>query len=291
MSTGASSVLFAGARRRRAQTQRFPAFDPERIFILGDADLDGRLSLEEYRDFLRSSPRMRNAAAATIEPMFRRIDADRDGFLSLVGIPQVLPAEARRRGCQDGHAEGEAAGRGHARRPHHARAGGFFEAKIRPVLATQCGKCHASTAEKLRGGLRLDSREALRLGGDSGPAIVPGKPDESLLIRAIRYRDDELRMPPKAKLPDAVIADFEAWVKMGAPTPEPGRRASRQRPSIDLAKGREFWSFRPPKKSAPPAVKRADGRAATSTGSSSRRSNPEGSPRSPTPAGRGSFAG
>src|SRR5205085_4014877 len=95
----------------------------------------------------------------------------------------------------------------------------FFEAKIRPVLVTQCGKCHAQTAEKLKGGLRLDSREGLRRGGDSGPAVVPGKPEASLLIRAIRYRDEELRMPPKEKLADAVVADFEAWVKMGAPDP------------------------------------------------------------------------
>ena len=101
----------------------------------------------------------------------------------------------------------------------------FFEAKIRPVLATHCGKCHSSTAEKLRGGLRVDSREGLRQGGDTGPAIVPGKPDESLLIRAIRYRDEELQMPPKAKLPDAVVADFEAWVRMGAPDPRTGPAA------------------------------------------------------------------
>ena len=87
------------------------------------------------------------------------------------------------------------------------------------VLVSQCGKCHSQTAEKVRGGLRLDSRADLRRGGDSGAAVVPGKPEESLLIRAIRYRNEELRMPPKAKLPDAVIADFEAWLKMGAPDP------------------------------------------------------------------------
>ena len=114
----------------------------------------------------------------------------------------------------------------------------FFEAKIRPVLATQCGKCHASTAEKLRGGLRIDSREGLRTGGDSGPAIVPGKPDESLLIQAIRYRDEELKMPPKARLSDAVVADFETWVKMGAPDPRTGPAAVAARPAVDLEKGR-----------------------------------------------------
>ncbi len=135
----------------------------------------------------------------------------------------------------------------------------FFEAKIRPVLVTHCGKCHASTAEKLRGGLRLDSREGLRLGGDSGPAIVPGQPEESLLIRAIRYRDEDLRMPPKEKLPDAVVADFEAWVRMGAPDPRTGPVAApRGAPSAELAKGREFWSFQPPKASSPPSVKRTD---------------------------------
>jgi Ca2+-binding EF-hand superfamily protein len=75
-------LLLAAPIQARAQAQRFPAFDAERIFMLGDADLDGRLSLDEYREFLRSSPRMKNAVAE-IEPMFRRLDADRDGFLSL----------------------------------------------------------------------------------------------------------------------------------------------------------------------------------------------------------------
>ena len=126
----------------------------------------------------------------------------------------------------------------------------FFEAKIRPVLVSQCGKCHASTAEKLRGGLHVDTREGLRLGGESGPAVVPGKPEESLLIRALRYRDQELRMPPKGKLPDAVVADFEKWVKMGAPDPRTGPSPVADRPLAASLPTREFWSFRPPKRSA-----------------------------------------
>src|SRR5262249_41058491 len=126
------------------------------------------------------------------------------------------------------------------------------------VLVTHCGKCHSSTAEKLRGGLRLDSREGLRTGGDSGAAIVPGNPDESLLIQAIRYRDDELQMPPKAKLSDAVIADFEAWVKSGAPAPRTGPTNVATDSQAAPTKGRAFWSFQPPKKVPPPAVKRAD---------------------------------
>ncbi|WP_406694256.1 DUF1549 domain-containing protein [Singulisphaera sp. Ch08] len=246
-------LVLLPAGRTSAQVQRFPAFDPERIFSLGDADLDGRLSLEEYRDFLRTSPRMRGGAAA-IGPMFRRLDADRDGFLSTAEYRKSFsPRPGGAAVKPDARKEmptGEA-----SITPDQEK---FFEAKIRPVLATQCGKCHASTAEKLRGGLQLDSREALRLGGDSGPAIVPGNPDESLLIRAIRYRDDEVQMPPKAKLPDSVVADFEAWVKMGAPDPRTAPAGVGARPSVDLAKGREFWSFRQPKKSAPPVVKRED---------------------------------
>ncbi len=83
-------LLLAAPAQAQTQAQRFPAFDPERIFMLGDADLDGRLSLDEYRDFLRSSPRMKNAAAA-IEPLFRRLDADRDGFLSLAEYRKSFP--------------------------------------------------------------------------------------------------------------------------------------------------------------------------------------------------------
>jgi hypothetical protein len=197
-------------------------------------------------------------AAATIEPMFRRLDADRDGFLSLSeyrkSFPQRPVSAAAKPEAPKEKPSGEDA-REASITPDQEK---FFEAKIRPVLATQCGKCHASTAEKLRGGLRLDSREALRLGGESGPAIAPGNPDESLLVRAIRYRDDELRMPPKTRLPDAVVADFEAWVKMGAPDPRTAPTGVAARPSVDLAAGREFWSFRQPKKSAPPAVKWAN---------------------------------
>ena len=179
--------------------------------------------------------------------MFRRIDADRDGFLSLLEYRKSFPqrpggAAARPDRPKEASSQPNAADASIT--PEQER---FFEAKIRPVLATQCGKCHASTAEKLRGGLKLDSRDALRLGGDSGPVVVPGKPEESLLIRAIRYRDDELRMPPKARLPDTVIADFENWITMGAPDPRTGPSRNTAIPSIDLAKGREFWSFRFPR--------------------------------------------
>src|ERR1700759_3343306 len=76
----------------------------------------------------------------------------------------------------------------------------FFEAKVRPVLVEHCYSCHSQEAKKERGGLRVDTKESLRAGGDSGPALAPGKPDESLLIKAIRYQHEDLKMPPKGKL-------------------------------------------------------------------------------------------
>ncbi len=97
----------------------------------------------------------------------------------------------------------------------------FFENKIRPVLADHCYKCHSTLAEKVKGDLLLDSRDALLKGGESGPVIVPGNPDASLLIQAIRYTNTDLQMPKDKKLADDEIADLEAWVKMGRRTRAP----------------------------------------------------------------------
>ncbi|HJZ93083.1 MAG TPA: c-type cytochrome domain-containing protein, partial [Gemmataceae bacterium] len=93
-----------------------------------------------------------------------------------------------------------------------------YEARIRPVLVEHCYKCHSAEHKTEKGGLRLDTREGMLKGGESGPAIVPGKPGDSLLIRAIRQTGDGPKMPPKGKLPPAVVADFEAWIAAGAPT-------------------------------------------------------------------------
>ena len=85
----------------------------------------------------------------------------------------------------------------------------FSEAHVRPVFVNECYKCHSRDADKIKGGLMLDTREGVLHGGDTGPAIVPGKPAESLLIKAIRYTDDDLQMPPKGhKLGDDEIADL-----------------------------------------------------------------------------------
>src|SRR4051794_18690510 len=87
----------------------------------------------------------------------------------------------------------------------------FFEKAIRPVLADKCYKCHSAEAQKVKGGLLLDTREGIRDGGDSGHAVMPGNPGESLLLKAIHWDDKEMRMPPQkegGKLPPNVIADF-----------------------------------------------------------------------------------
>ncbi len=127
----------------------------------------------------------------------------------------------------------------------------FFEAKIRPVLVEQCISCHG--AEKQRGNLRLDSKEAVLKGGDTGPALVPGKAKDSLLVQALHHK--ELKMPPKKKLPDAAIADFVKWVDMGAPDPRDGKPVLTK--EIDWAAARQFWAFQPPRKGDLPKVQNA----------------------------------
>jgi hypothetical protein len=130
----------------------------------------------------------------------------------------------------------------------------FFETKVRPVLAKNCYGCHSSETKSPMGGLFLDSRNGVLTGGKSGPAIVPGKPDDSLLIQAINYQGR--KMPPAGQLPDAAIADLTRWVAMGAPDP---RESNPTAPaySIDIEKGRQYWAFQPPQKPAVPKVKNA----------------------------------
>ncbi|MBS0203231.1 MAG: DUF1553 domain-containing protein [Planctomycetes bacterium] len=132
----------------------------------------------------------------------------------------------------------------------------FFETKVRPVLIAKCHECHGR--EKPKAGLRMDSREALLTGGESGPAAVPGKPDESLLVDVIGYRNT-VQMPPKAKLPDAEIATLTEWIRRGLPWPN-----SQPTPPAVTTTGqtadfsdeqKQFWAFQPIRKSLPPPVK------------------------------------
>ncbi len=134
----------------------------------------------------------------------------------------------------------------------------FFEKKIRPVLVEHCYKCHSTEAEKIKGEFLLDTRAGIRTGGTTGPAIVPGNPDRSVLIQGLRHKNPDTAMPPKGKLPDQVIADFEAWVKMGAPDPRDGAAAATgNKYVVDIEKGRSFWAFVPPARPKVPEVSQA----------------------------------
>jgi len=120
----------------------------------------------------------------------------------------------------------------------------FFEKKIRPVLVEHCYKCHSTTAKKLRGKLLLDSGWGWQQGGESGAVILPGEPQESLLISALRY--DKFQMPPKAKLPASVVADFVRWIDMGAPDPRARKtRDAHADDKSDLAERKKWWSLQP----------------------------------------------
>jgi hypothetical protein len=127
----------------------------------------------------------------------------------------------------------------------------FFEKKIRPVLVQHCYSCHSHEGKKLEGGLRLDSRAGVLKGGDDGPVLVPGKPEASILLKAIRYGQDFSQMPPKGKLPAEVIADFERWIAAGAPDP--------RLEGSPLTKVQDrHWAFQPPRLVPLPLVKRCD---------------------------------
>ena len=121
----------------------------------------------------------------------------------------------------------------------------FFEKKVRPVLVDHCYKCHSADGGKVKAGLRVDTKEGLLKGGDTGPAVVPGKPEKSLLITAIHYDKDELQMPPKEPLSPQQVADLEAWVKAGAIDPRTGDGKQVVIPAYDYNEWKKFWAFQP----------------------------------------------
>lgn len=142
-----------------------------------------------------------------------------------------------------------------AKKPTAARKGlDFFESKIRPVLVRHCYQCHSAKAaagKTLKGGLQVDTREGIRKGGETGPAVIPGQPAKSLLIAALKH--EGLEMPPKAKLPASIVADFEKWIGLGAPDPREGKSVAST--EIDIDAGRKHWSFQALSRVKVPQVK------------------------------------
>ena len=132
----------------------------------------------------------------------------------------------------------------------------YFEKKVRPLLVKHCYECHSSHAKTVQGGLKLDTAyDFFEVGGDGGAVVVPGKPEESPLIAAIRYAPDaDTEMPPKGKISAAEIAELTAWVKRGAPFPPDTNPVARESTEIDFAAAKKFWSFVPVEKQDLPVI-------------------------------------
>src|SRR5437773_2156600 len=118
-----------------------------------------------------------------------------------------------------------------------------FEQQVRPILRANCYTCHSHAAKKSKGGLVLDSRDSALKGGDTGPAIVPGKPDESLLVKAVSHTDDDLKMPPKGKLADGQIKILRDWIQQGAPWPDTGTKVAARPRGVITDEDRRWWAF------------------------------------------------
>ncbi|MDP6723114.1 MAG: DUF1549 domain-containing protein, partial [Pirellulaceae bacterium] len=131
----------------------------------------------------------------------------------------------------------------------------FFEKKIRPVLVEHCYECHSAEGGEMEGGLLLDTRTAIRKGGENGPAVVPGEPRKSLLLDALEFKKTE--MPPDGKLPPEVIADFRNWIKRGAEDSREGGMTLELAGPVAIAAD-ELWSLQPIQDPQPPAVAQAD---------------------------------
>ncbi|MBL9131181.1 MAG: PSD1 domain-containing protein [Verrucomicrobiaceae bacterium] len=122
----------------------------------------------------------------------------------------------------------------------------FFEKNIRPILIQRCYECHSTEKGKSKGGLTLDSREGILKGGDNGPALIAGDPEKSRLIESVRYKNQDMQMPPKGALPSSEVRLLEEWVQMGAPDPREAVAAKSSAPRvINIAEGAKHWAFRP----------------------------------------------
>ena len=132
----------------------------------------------------------------------------------------------------------------------------FFEKNIRPVLVERCYECHSAKAKKTKGGLAMDTKAGLLKGGDAGPALIAGDPDGSRIIEAVRYKNQDMQMPPKSPIPAAEVALLEQWVKAGAPDPrtEEVANAAGAKP-VNVQEGRKHWAFKPLAEVTVPEVK------------------------------------
>ncbi len=133
----------------------------------------------------------------------------------------------------------------------------FFESRIRPLLIQHCYECHSADTE-INGGLSLDAKAGWELGGDRGPALVPGEPDASLFMRAIEYKDPRLKMPPDGKLSSSAVEAFRRWIAEGAYDPRvEAKQALQKSKGLSLEESLKHWSYRPLERPALPDVVRS----------------------------------
>ncbi len=283
-------ISIVGVMAAAAFAQESPAparRSPEQIFEFLDKDKNGTLSEAEFGALKEKMPTLR-ARPDGVSVKFKELDKDHNGSLTLEEFRPVMTQGSRRPGATPAPAAPSTPAPsatpstppparrrptaspaptaptatpkpGAANQPLAAEGIDFFEKKIRPVLADKCYQCHSADAEKIKGGLVLDTREGIRRGGDNGPAVVPGDLKTSLLIEAIRYESKDVAMPPKksgGKLADEMIKDFEKWVQIGAPDSRDGaaRLATKQ---DTWATAKDWWAWQPPKKAMAPQVKDA----------------------------------
>lgn len=237
---------------------------PEQIFQFLDKDGNNSLSEVEFGLLKDRMPSLRQSPEAVTE-MFNRLDQNGNGTLSLeeyralatMSPRRPLPAPAPEMPNMPEIPTVSDAATVALQQDKPDPAGvDFFEKKIRPVLVNSCYECHSAESEKVKGGLALDTRLGMRLGGDSGPAVVPGDLRASLLMEAIRYHNNDFAMPPQksdGKLADEVIKDFEQWVRMGAPDPRDGAATVVNKQEA-WKTAQDWWAWQPPKKSPAPAV-------------------------------------
>ncbi len=251
----ALAVLSGTAAMAQSPSASRPVPALDEAFKRVDANQDAKLDPQEFARFIERS---RSMSGANADEVFGKLDTDKDASLTLeefrgvTGLTRGSPAPGP---PSPPPATPEPEPTAFEKTPS-AEGLAFFEKKIRPVLVNKCYECHSAEADKVKGGLALDTREGLRLGGDSGPAVVPGDLTASLLIEAIRYQNKDSAMPPQksgGKLPDAVIQDFEQWVRMGAPDPRDGAATAVNKQEA-WKTAQDWWAWQPPKKSPAPAV-------------------------------------
>jgi len=237
--------------RLNPNQQRQPS--PSMAFRFLDRNRDGYLTSGEVSALRQRIPQFRDNPDA-FRAALQSLDANGDSRLSLQEFEKLASYRqgGNNRPSSNERAEMQQMSNTRSMRStNNTAAVAHFEKKIRPVLVGKCYECHSADADEIGGSLLVDTREGLLRGGDNGPAVVPGKVEESLLIQALRH-EDGLEMPQDEKLSDEIVADFVKWIEAGAIDPRKSRGS--QPTTIDMKEGRKHWAFQPPRIQNPEGI-------------------------------------